>query len=833
MAAKAKKLPLFDPIVPELLDRASADRPGCASCGLFKSCETPFMRPFVPVGWTRRLLLVGEAPGEDEDENSGRPFTGRAGKLLRELYLAAGYTDLDVALVNSVRCRPRENADPTMLSVRACRPFLLRVIGQTNPENVLGLGTIALHALTNSGDGNVTDSRGRELSVPPLQRSGVRITYHPAAVLHGATHLKKRILDDLRALSVAVSEWPKDDLPAGTVVTVDTEYSPSGELLTVGLADTTRATAFEVPELDTPRAWLAAAEYLGGHSVAGDVSQLIAAGLPVREEWARGDKLVDSLLLSRMVDENDLSYELENQLMAIRPTKPWKARTREISETNATLWPTDARVERCRLDAWASACISNHFWSGVAHVPGLVQYTHQIASVLERVSLAGAVVDLDRFTRLKGSYEQQVTRLEDELKKAAAAQGMGEFSPSNDNHIRELLYKHLDLPVTRRTSKQKAGVDKLTLKGLGNEVADKLVEYSKWEKLLSVNGTGLGELLRPCGVIDGRPAGWLPFHINPLGARTGRRASSHPNSQNWPGSVRSIVRSRWPSGLVGDFDYQKLEVVLIAWVAGDDRLFHDFTVGRGYFDVAQALLGREVLKGTPEYRGIKSIVLGVHYNMQTDKMARQLWNGVLDEHGELVMIRFNENYDLHWEEVDRLRQAYLKRYPQLSSYIQEQTSRLLQTQSSLSFTGRVRHLPLIQGTRTPGLGHLINQAINFPIQSLASDVTGSALIDIEAELIAQHGLTYVEYQRALLESRRKILTNSPGGDIMGLNLIPMTVLINEVHDSLVLDFHPDHVKRDTEIVVEGMKAVRSLRELAPGFDLKLGVDFKLGPSWGG
>jgi hypothetical protein len=94
-------------------------------------------------------------------------------------------------------------------------------------------------------------------------------------------------------------------------------------------------------------------------------------------------------------------------------------------------------------------------------------------------------------------------------------------------------------------------------------------------------------------------------------------------------------------------------------------------------------------------------------------------------------------------------------------------------------------------------------------------------------------MSYVEYQSLLLEDRRKLLTNPPSRDIMGLELIPMTHIINEVHDSLVLDFHPDYLKRDTEIVVEGMKAVRSLRELAPGFDLKLGVDFKLGPCWGG
>lgn len=793
------------------------------------------MRPFVPIGWTRRLLLVGEAPGEDEDENSGRPFTGRAGKLLRELYQLAGYQDIDIALVNSVRCRPRDNATPSMREVRACRSFLLRAIEQTHPEAILGLGNIALAALTNSGNLSVTSHRGRDLEIPGAAAgyAAARVTYHPAAVLHGATHLKTRILEDLRALSEPVKGWPPDTLPAGTFLSVDTEYSPSEQLLTAGLADAQTSTAREADDLGDIRTRLAQVEYLGGHSVAGDVSQLVAADLPVREEWVRGDKLVDSLLLARMVDENDLSYELENQLMSIRPTKPWKARTRKISETDATLWPVDARVERCRLDAWASHLISRHFWPGVAHVPALVQYTHQIASVLERVTLSGAMVDLSTFKLLKDSYDQRVARLTDELTKIAAVAGMEEFSPTNDGHIRELLYNRLSIPVAGRTKKGKARVDKLTLKGFDHPVGDLLAEYSKWEKLASVNGEGLAELLRPCGVLGGVPLAWLPFHINPLGAKTGRRASSSPNSQNWPSSVRGIVRSRWPNGVIGDFDYQKLEVILIAWISGDDRLLHDFTVGDGYFAVARDLLGRDVTKGTPEYRGIKSIVLGVHYNMQTDKMASQLWNGVLDEEGNLVPIRFSADYDAHWEEVDRLRLAYLTRYPRLRVYIQESSATLLQRQQSLSLTGRARHLSLTHGTRTPGFSHLINQAINFPIQSLASDVTGSALIDIEADILREHGLSYLEYLRILLADKKKLLTNPPACDIMLLNLAPISRIINEVHDSLVIDFFPDNLKRDQEIVIENMRAVRSLRALAPGFDLKLGVDFKIAPRWGG
>src|SRR5438034_487520 len=84
--------------------------------------------------------------------------------MLRE----AGYADTDVAFVNAVRCRPRNNATPSMYQVRACRPFLLRTIGLVVPRVVLGLGGSALRSLTNDGANNVTAARGRILTVTGL-----------------------------------------------------------------------------------------------------------------------------------------------------------------------------------------------------------------------------------------------------------------------------------------------------------------------------------------------------------------------------------------------------------------------------------------------------------------------------------------------------------------------------------------------------------------------------------------------------------------------------------------------------------------------------------------
>lgn len=604
--------------------------------------------------------------------------------------------------------------------------------------------------------------------------------------------------------------------PNTRTVAVDTEWGSDGRILTVGLATATTRTAVE-EDFDLVVRSLADSQFCVGHSAAGDVNNLVALGLPTKESWLRGEGTRDSLLLARMSDENGLkgAYELENILLAFHPVPPWKHKTRSFVSAFETA-PADLRVERCGLDAWASFQVAEHYGKMLAKKRPLVEFTHRIASTLSRLTLAGAFVDRARFEDMGQLLETDLLHRRDLLAKAAAAAGMSEFVPTNDGHIRGLLFGKLGLPVLGRTPKDKLpSVDKVTLTNLDHDVARVLIDYNKAEKLYSVNVKGLRDLLHSAGSIDGVPVSLLSFNINPLGARTGRRSSSDPNSQNWPNSVRRIIRSRWKDGRIGDFDYSKLEVVLIAWAAGSARLLRDFTRGNGYIDVARGMWGTAVVEGTPEYKATKSIVLGVHYNMQTPKMSRGLWN---------LGIRFSPDLDTHMDETDRLRRKYLSLYPELVDFMEARAAELLDTQRVVSATGRVRHLPCPDGESTAKYWHLANQAINFPIQSLASDVTGAAVVAIEEQLLALHGMSYRQYTEMLLGARKK----ARGGVLD----YPMSLIINEVHDDVVLDMHPDFRKRDTELVVETMRAVPLLRALVPGFDIPLKVGVQIASHWG-
>jgi len=121
----------------------------------------------------------------DEDA-AGAVFVHHAGAILGAALVDAGWYLDDVALTNAIRCRPPENATPTIGEIRACRPYLLAELERWKAPVVVGLGVAAVRSLTNLGNLQIKDVRLRDLDIPDLgYRPGwVTATYHPAWVIH-------------------------------------------------------------------------------------------------------------------------------------------------------------------------------------------------------------------------------------------------------------------------------------------------------------------------------------------------------------------------------------------------------------------------------------------------------------------------------------------------------------------------------------------------------------------------------------------------------------------------------------------------------------------------
>ena len=150
-----------------------------------KKCDLQFSRkkPVCGFGGSQStIMIIGEAPGAKEDE-TGKPFVGRSGKLLDATLEASMIPKARVYLTNSVRCRPKVGETPKNSEIRACSPYLRDEIEAIVPRVIVPMGNSAIRALgeiMNNDFGKVTEVSG---SIYYCKRAFIVPQFHPAAIL--------------------------------------------------------------------------------------------------------------------------------------------------------------------------------------------------------------------------------------------------------------------------------------------------------------------------------------------------------------------------------------------------------------------------------------------------------------------------------------------------------------------------------------------------------------------------------------------------------------------------------------------------------------------------
>lgn len=175
--------PLADEAGRETLDDIRRDLGECQRCLLGKTRRTLVFG----VGNPRaRLVLVGEAPGRDEDLQ-GEPFVGEAGQLLTRIITRMGLTRQDVYICNVLKCRPPGNRNPEPQEIEQCGSFLLRQIRAIGPEVIVALGTFAAQTLLGT-KAPISKLRGHFHDY-----HGIRLmpTFHPSFLLHNRNDTEK------------------------------------------------------------------------------------------------------------------------------------------------------------------------------------------------------------------------------------------------------------------------------------------------------------------------------------------------------------------------------------------------------------------------------------------------------------------------------------------------------------------------------------------------------------------------------------------------------------------------------------------------------------------
>ncbi|MEI7606772.1 MAG: uracil-DNA glycosylase [Rhodospirillaceae bacterium] len=147
-----------------------------------------------------KLMLVGEAPGEDEDR-MGLPFVGASGRLLDRMLAGIGLDRSSVYISNILPWRPPGNRSPTPAEIALCLPFIEKHVALVAPRALVLLGGTAAKSLLNRAEG-ITRLRGQWFDFQPSGNSKIlqaMATYHPAYLLRSPIH-KREAWRDLLAI---------------------------------------------------------------------------------------------------------------------------------------------------------------------------------------------------------------------------------------------------------------------------------------------------------------------------------------------------------------------------------------------------------------------------------------------------------------------------------------------------------------------------------------------------------------------------------------------------------------------------------------------------------
>ena len=190
----------MDRVAGDSLPRIREDIGDCTRCKLHKGRTKIVFGTGNP---NAELMFVGEGPGRDEDL-SGEPFVGRAGKLLTDMIKAMGLQREQVYIANVVKCRPPENRLPEKDEIATCSPFLMRQIDAIKPKVICTLGSCSAQTLLQTAQG-ISKLRGEWFD---FRGTKLMPTYHPAYLLRNPA-AKPEVWKDLQKVMAVLGLQPK------------------------------------------------------------------------------------------------------------------------------------------------------------------------------------------------------------------------------------------------------------------------------------------------------------------------------------------------------------------------------------------------------------------------------------------------------------------------------------------------------------------------------------------------------------------------------------------------------------------------------------------------
>lgn len=833
--------------------------PNCKKCGLFRKCNSPKMQ-YSGKG-EKRILILAEAPGAQEDLQ-GIQLVGDAGQLLRdELKKLKLDLDRDFWKTNSICCRPSTstgaNRTPTKTELKYCKPLVDKTIRELNPKMIWLLGGKAIESFYDGRFSKLAITRWRKLCIPD-RKTGAWIIpmFHPSYINRNEydENLKATFKRDLKWAASCINKKPFTWRDEREEVICLYDFDEIIETLEGVLTQADRQKIQLYIDYETnalkpqwPGAKIATISFCTGPD-----KPAIAFPYQYSDYFSPKQQMSIKALWRRICQHQQISFLAHN----MKFEDGW---TRQIFGVRPYSWQWDTMIAAHILDNRSNfsglkfqsyinfglepynkeidkylKAKSGHFnsvdkapldqlllYNGLDTKMGMKLYevqqkqftlTEKLQSknrlsnayslfhagilALSDVQRNGIRVDEDYYAEQRAQLNKEIETIKDKLRESEEATQFKQeknrnldFASSKD--LGELFYDVLKLPE-QTTEKGNYRVDEDALDSIKIPFVQDLLQLRKLEK---ANGTYISQILRE--VCNGRIYPFYDLHI----PRSYRSGSSMPNFQNMPAhdpEIGKLIRSGiFPSSgnKLVEIDYSSIEVKISAVVTGDPNLLKYVLNPESdmHLDTAKDIwmLPQEEVTKEIRFHSKSGFVFAQLYGATYKSCAEMLWKNVIGGNLETksgITVKEHlqdtgiDSYELFVEHCRKAEEIFwYERFPVYREWKKEinifyQKNGFVENLFGFRFTGYLNE----------------REAVNYPIQSAAFHVLLDSLIRINA-----------------IAKKEKWRTK----------------VVGQVHDSIILDMHPDEETHVLKTCVYEMD--KHARELHPWITVPIPVEVEV------
>lgn len=748
------------------------------------------------------IIIVGEAPGQQEVAKN-KFFIGPSGDLLKSSLKRVGGEGLKYYITNALHCRPPQGSGTDKKAIVACNPRLLREVSTVKHKAIIALGNAAIRSLTGSFEHKVTQLRGANLR---LNKTDTVIfpVIHPAAVLRSGSLLTQFEQGLQECVDYIKNERPKKD-PGVTNYAVarslDMAKAMAAKLLNQA-PGTVVAADIETGGLrfldDSIRAaslcynknavWIIPYEFIYTfkevfesskfrfvwHNGKFDIKFLKSFGVNARVDE-------DTMLMHYALNETRGTHGLEQLSTIFLGAAQYDISGKYLDpEFGYSKTPESILYPYMAKDSDYTLQLFNYFNQTLEKNKG-PKFAYQkimipASGFLTKVEAVGIKVDKNYLDRLSVEVGQERSDLAQQIETIASLY----WDP--DLYKRETGAKTADAVFLISSPKQLLWLlQRITGRYISSTNEATLVEMEsddetgfirlilKWRevtKQLSTYISGMRDHIQS----DGRIHSTYLIH----GTETGRLSSRQPNLQNIPrnSKLRKMFVPREGYTFI-EVDYSQAELRVLAALSGDPWLKQVYVDGKDlHHEVAVSMFGVDY--DNEDRVRAKAINFGIAYGLTGYSLER--------------------DFNLKPGEGQKMVDGWYARMPRAAEYLRKKRQSVYTGKLLTTPLGRQRRFGLVTGEN---INAIQNQATNFEIQSVASDMTL---------------LSGVELFDKLYEGCS-------------------AYIVNIVHDSMLIEC-PD----DFAIISSAIAEIKEVMESVPNkwlsIDVPFKVDFKIGKSWG-